>query len=550
MSLKETVKLLLEKATTTISSDFDKKLQAHKELRSIVLNGLDGDIYQYLLSLLNHADEFDKFNVIVSELLTLHYIKTGQTDAAISLLRDEKELIMGGSIIGFFLSVDNGFDIFFSKNTFLKMLVHSNEYLKEEIIRGLQYVARIGSDISLVVEILEKLIESEREEIKDLLATTLTYYYLRRDLKKVDELLNSKYPVVRSMAVWGIKDILSKELDFLPLLSSLKSMLNLDPMTQLYASEVIAYIYIIHLMKTDFKWLQKLGKKSKHVKSGIERAIEKAFEHGAIEELSNLGLIKTSPIRHEFIQPIDKTALKNILVKNGILINISDWVLGVQPGVQSEVFSFPIIKVETDRAALELWWKIREILKNINKCCVIISEECMSIAEGKEYELLKNLKIVKKKEKDYKGLGMGSNQEEYVLENKKSIFGFPDAQINLTIKDPRFYLGSESKIFYIVILPTERSWLAPLFLNYGGGNDPDAATHALVLGRWEKIAGIEVVFMGDTLELLVNSPLTDPKEIKQMAWEQYLYCCDMIANGCEALINSIAGSKSWYFWWD
>ena len=38
-----------------------------------------------------------------------------------------------------------------------------------------------------------------------------------------------------------------------------------------------------------------------------------------------------------------------------------------------------------------------------------------------------------------------------------------------------------------------------------------------------------------------------------LAWEQYLYCQDIVVQGCETIANlaaTLLNSPFWYFWWD
>lgn len=107
----------------------------------------------------------------------------------------------------------------------------------------------------------------------------------------------------------------------------------------------------------------------------------------------------------------------------------------------------------------------------------------------------------------------------------------------------------------IVLVPTERSWEAPAFLNYGGWNEcPEPAVHAAFLRRWHERYGAEVVSIGpDVMELAIARPVTDREEALALAGEQFLYSYDIVAQGTETLDRLAAHllhATVWYFWWD
>jgi uncharacterized protein DUF4253 len=107
----------------------------------------------------------------------------------------------------------------------------------------------------------------------------------------------------------------------------------------------------------------------------------------------------------------------------------------------------------------------------------------------------------------------------------------------------------------IVLVPTERSWEAPAWLNYGGWNEcPDPEVHVAFLRRWHERHGAEVFSIGpDVMELTVARPVADREEALALADEQFLYCYDIVAQGTETLDRLAAHllqATVWYFWWD
>jgi hypothetical protein len=64
-----------------------------------------------------------------------------------------------------------------------------------------------------------------------------------------------------------------------------------------------------------------------------------------------------------------------------------------------------------------------------------------------------------------------------------------------------------------------------------------------------EIAGVS----GDVIECIVANPPRDKEQSMNLAWEQYLYCQDIVVQGRETISNlaaTLLNSPYWYFWWD
>ena len=95
----------------------------------------------------------------------------------------------------------------------------------------------------------------------------------------------------------------------------------------------------------------------------------------------------------------------------------------------------------------------------------------------------------------------------------------------------------------------------PAHLRFGGFNDcPEPDAQVVALSHWQEQYGARLVYVGsDTLELLVERPPRDLEAAKKLAWEQYLFCADIVdqgTNSIAALGRELAGSPTWFFWWD
>jgi len=57
----------------------------------------------------------------------------------------------------------------------------------------------------------------------------------------------------------------------------------------------------------------------------------------------------------------------------------------------------------------------------------------------------------------------------------------------------------------------------------------------------------------DSIEGYVANPPKSKEEAINLAWQQYLYCSDIVEQGTETISNlasSIINHEHWYFWWD
>lgn len=105
-------------------------------------------------------------------------------------------------------------------------------------------------------------------------------------------------------------------------------------------------------------------------------------------------------------------------------------------------------------------------------------------------------------------------------------------------------------------IPTDDPADIPVYLPFGGWNDcPDAETQLAFTHYWhEKYGAIPAALDGaDCLEFLVERPVTDPVEAKNLAVEQFAFCSDLpfqVFEDVEQLAEFIHQSRQWYFWWD
>lgn len=108
---------------------------------------------------------------------------------------------------------------------------------------------------------------------------------------------------------------------------------------------------------------------------------------------------------------------------------------------------------------------------------------------------------------------------------------------------------------HIVVVPTDDPTAVPAYLRWGGWNAcPGPEMHVATLRRWRDAYGAELVGMsGDVLNLKVTRRPASRDEAMALAFEQFLYCPDIVLQGTntfEPLALALMEGDWWYFWWD
>jgi hypothetical protein len=104
-------------------------------------------------------------------------------------------------------------------------------------------------------------------------------------------------------------------------------------------------------------------------------------------------------------------------------------------------------------------------------------------------------------------------------------------------------------------VPTPRSWEVPAYLSFGAWNEcPAPEEHVALLRYWHENYGADLITLSsDVLECTVSRPPTEREQALALAWEQFVYCSDIVLQGTQtlsALAATLCGGKTWFFWWD
>lgn len=107
----------------------------------------------------------------------------------------------------------------------------------------------------------------------------------------------------------------------------------------------------------------------------------------------------------------------------------------------------------------------------------------------------------------------------------------------------------------MILAPTKTPWHVAAMLRWGGSNDGiEPEEHTALHKYWFTAYGAEpVVATMDTWEFRVVKPPETREAAMNLAREQYIYCPDIVDQGCATiagLASELIYSPRWFFWWD
>lgn len=107
----------------------------------------------------------------------------------------------------------------------------------------------------------------------------------------------------------------------------------------------------------------------------------------------------------------------------------------------------------------------------------------------------------------------------------------------------------------MIFCPTAIPWQVASMLRWGNSNDGiDPAEHTAMHKYWYTEYGAEPVCATNSiLEFHVPKPPLTKDAAMTLAAEQFIYCPDIVNQGCETiagLASELIYSPRWYFWWD
>ena len=158
------------------------------------------------------------------------------------------------------------------------------------------------------------------------------------------------------------------------------------------------------------------------------------------------------------------------------------------------------------------------------------------------------------------------NPEQWLAERRKEVAGFFDAEwteaqlVGTWPEKPSenadFLIDDEwAEEAFVAQISAEDSWQLPAHLAFGGWNEcPVAEVQCALWKRWQETYDAHIVAVcGDVVQARVNNPPKTQEAAMKLAWEQYLYCNDIVDQGTGTLSELAAlllNGDVWYFWWD
>ena len=103
-------------------------------------------------------------------------------------------------------------------------------------------------------------------------------------------------------------------------------------------------------------------------------------------------------------------------------------------------------------------------------------------------------------------------------------------------------------------IPVKNPWEVFAWIPFGGWNECPAPEEQMVMAKYwyEKYGAVPAVITMDVLEYSLPAPVKR-EEAMALAQEQYVFCMDIVDQGCESvglLADILSKSTTWFFWWD
>jgi hypothetical protein len=120
------------------------------------------------------------------------------------------------------------------------------------------------------------------------------------------------------------------------------------------------------------------------------------------------------------------------------------------------------------------------------------------------------------------------------------------------------FLNTTEELNYSII-PVEKAWMIPCYLNCGNWNDvTDAAHMAALFKYWEEKYGAEFCFMArnGNFGFRVARPPQTMEDAMLLAIEHHIFCAYSLydsndgVNGMKDMVHFLLGNRGWHFWFD
>lgn len=147
-------------------------------------------------------------------------------------------------------------------------------------------------------------------------------------------------------------------------------------------------------------------------------------------------------------------------------------------------------------------------------------------------------------------------EEEYELDEEELVGRWPEhIDVQEFVLNTDITTGQVLPTVNAIEIEVESSWHLPALLNFGGWNEcPDPEIHCAMWQYWQRTYDAHIIAVShDVIEAKVFRPPRTRDQAMELAWQQYLYCVDIVDQGVLSLSNlaaSLIDHDLWYFWWD
>ena len=107
----------------------------------------------------------------------------------------------------------------------------------------------------------------------------------------------------------------------------------------------------------------------------------------------------------------------------------------------------------------------------------------------------------------------------------------------------------------ILEIPTRKPWEIPGYIPMGGYNEcPAPDTQIAVSEYWYRnYRAVPTVITANSIEFMVEIPPQNFQDAEKLAYEQYLFCNEVVSDGAGSLrklASILKDSTVWSFWWE
>jgi len=147
-------------------------------------------------------------------------------------------------------------------------------------------------------------------------------------------------------------------------------------------------------------------------------------------------------------------------------------------------------------------------------------------------------------------------EEEYDIDEEALVGPWPESiECQDFVLNTDITTGQILPVVNALEIEAAEAWHLPALLNFGGWNEcPDPEIHCAMWQYWQKTYDAHIIAMShDVIEAKVLRPPRTRDQAMELAWQQYLYCYDIVDEGVQSLSNlaaSLIDHDLWYFWWE